>query len=260
VTAEFWIGRDPLAMEWEDYAFVSALLQAEGLQEYIANYRRRMFSSASAVFWSYNDSWPVTHGWTIVDYYLRKKLAYHPVRRAFAPIAVVVAEEGGAVTVYGINDTADEWSGELRYGLFALAGGLPLDRRTTATLPANASTPLARFGRGQWEALGLRRTGAFAVLLAQGRMIAQHRLFLERFKDLAFAPPRIALTAQGERLTLLSDAFAWAVCLDEDGEAPLADNCFDLLPGIAYTMPWSAELGPARIARLGNRDAVAPRS
>jgi len=259
VTAEFWTGRDPLAMDWEDYAFVSALLQAEALQEYIANYRRRTFSSASAIFWSYNDSWPVTHGWTIVDYYLRKKLAYHPVRRAFAPITVVVAEEAGAVTVYGVNDTPGAWSGELRYGLFALAGGLPLDQRIPVTLPANASTPLARFERAQWEALDLRRTGAFALLLGRGQSpLAQHRLFLERFKDLAFAAPQITLTRQGEWLTLISDAFAWGVCLDVDGEAPLADNCFDLLPGIAHTMPWSTELGEPRIVRLGNRDAVTP--
>jgi hypothetical protein len=56
----------------------SALLQAEGLQEYISNYRRRMFSSAAAVFWMYNDSWPVTHGWTIVDYYLPQEAGLPP--------------------------------------------------------------------------------------------------------------------------------------------------------------------------------------
>ena len=39
-----------------------------------------MFSSSSAIFWMYNDSWPVTHGWTIVDYYLRRKLAWAGLR------------------------------------------------------------------------------------------------------------------------------------------------------------------------------------
>lgn len=60
------------------------------------NYRRRMFSTASAIFWMYNDSWPVTHGWTIVDCYRRKKLAYYPVKRAFAPVAAAVVSEHGA--------------------------------------------------------------------------------------------------------------------------------------------------------------------
>ena len=110
----------------------------------------------------YNDSWPVTHGWTIVDYYRRKKLAYHPVRRAFAPVTVVVAEEGDEITVFGVNDTPQAWSGELRFGLFLLAGGLPTDHTESVTLPANASTPLARLARADWEALGLTRAGAFA--------------------------------------------------------------------------------------------------
>ena len=59
-----WLGREPKEMRLEEYAVASGLLQAEALAEYIANYRRRMFSSASAVFWMYADSWPVTHGWT----------------------------------------------------------------------------------------------------------------------------------------------------------------------------------------------------
>ena len=257
-TVTFWTGIDPLTMSMDDYSFVSGLLHADGLVEYITNYRRRMFDSASAIFWMYNDSWPVTHGWTIVDYYRRKKLAYHPVRRAFAPVTVVAAEDGGTVSIYGVNDTPHDWSGEVRFGIFALAGGLPVDKAQPATLPANSSTVLASFPAAQWHKLGGASHGVFAVLLAGGSAIAQHRLFCERFKDLRFAQARIKLQLAGETLTLTSDAFAWGVCLDVDGERPLADNCVDLLPGIPYTMPWPAELGEPAVLRTGNRDAHKP--
>lgn len=66
--SEFWLGKKAEELGFEKYPLASALLQAEGLNEYISNYRRRMFSSSSAIFWMYNDSWHVTHGWTIVDY------------------------------------------------------------------------------------------------------------------------------------------------------------------------------------------------
>jgi beta-mannosidase len=251
-----WTGQDALAMQWEDYAFVSALLQAEALYEYIANYRRRMFSSAAAIFWSYNDSWPVTNGWTIVDYYLRRKLAYCPVKRAFAPVTVVVAEEGDEVCVFGVNDTPHPWSGEVRYGFFNLAGGLPVDQCTTVELAPNASTLLGKLPRAEWEKLDTKKSGAFAVLMQDGRLIAQHRLFVERFKDLAFATADIAIHLDNGQLTLTSDVFAWGVCLDVEGELPLADNCFDLLPGIPYSIAWPAALGKPRIVRIGSRDAV----
>lgn len=255
-TVETWTGRDPLAMDLDDYAFVSGLLQAEGLSEYIHNYRRRMFSSACAAFWMYADSWPTTHAWTIVDYYLRRRLSYHPVRRAYQPVTVVVTEDGSKVTVHGVNDTPAPWSGELRYGLFNLAGGLPLDVTQTVELPANASTPLAHFPREQWENLGLTRAGAFAALFHGGELHAQHRLFLERFKDLAFAPPELELSLSAEVLTVRSPVFVWGVCLDVDGDLPLADNCFDLLPGIPYRLPWPHALGEPEVVRLGSRDAV----
>lgn len=257
-TVELWTGRDPLKMPLEEYAFVSALMQAEGLQEYILNYRRRMFSSASAVFWMYNDSWPVSHGWTIVDYYRRRKLSYHPVRRAFQPVTVVVTCDESDVAVFGVNETSKPWSGELRCGLFALAGGLPRDQRLAVTLPPGAATLAARFPRSEWDALDRKRSGAFATLSQGGRTVAQHRLFVERFKDLAFVEPRIEMSSSRGELTLRADAFVWAVCLDVDGESTIADNCFDLLPGIAYTMPWNADLGQPRIVRIGSRDAVRP--
>ena len=257
-TVEFWTGREISTMDWEEYAFISALLQAEGLSEFAVNYRRRMFSSAAAAFWSYNDAWPVTHSWTIVDYYLRTKLAYHPVRRAFQPITVVVAEEGDQVTVFGANDSPEDWAGQLRYGLFALNGGLPVDQQMRVNLPANTSTVLANISREEWEATGLKESGAFALLYEDDRPIAQHRLFLERFKDLAFSEPSIRLSLQGGTLTLESDVFVWGACLDVEGDSRIPDNCFDLLPGIPYEVAWSPNLGEPRVAGVGSRDAVRP--
>ena len=252
-TLGLWAGRDAREMSLEDYAFLSGLLQGEGLSEYVANYRRRMFSSASAIFWSYNDSWPVTNGWTTVDYYLRKKLSYHPVRRAFQPVTVVVAEEEGMVRVFGVNDSPQDWSGEVRYGLFALAGGLPKDESRQVALPANASTVLAEFARSEWDALGTTRSGAFAALLREGKLVAQHRLFVERFKDLELVQPEITVSVEAGVATFRSEAFAWGVCLDLDGELPLADNCFDLLPGLPYQMAWP-DGEPPVVVRVGNAE------
>jgi beta-mannosidase len=254
---KLWLGYDPLDMGMEDYAFVSGLLQAEGLSEYISNYRRRMFSSASAIFWMYNDSWPVTHGWTIVDYYRRKKLSYHPVRRAFQPVSVVVAVEGDQVCVFGINDTPETWTGEICWGIFTLDGQYPLDDFKPAELLPNASTLLVQFPLAQWDEAGVQRSGAFAVLTQNQVFHAQHRLFRARFGELDFAAdPEISLRVEDGFLRLKAEKFAWGVCLDVDGARPLPDNCFDLLPGGEYKFPWSVDLGEPQIVRLGNRDAI----
>ncbi|MGV8136988.1 MAG: glycoside hydrolase family 2 protein [Mangrovibacterium sp.] len=229
-----WLDKDYTKMSFDDYAFASALLQSEGLMEYINNYHRRMYGSSSAIFWMYNDSWPVTHGWTIVDYYLRKKLAYHPVRRAFKQICVVVAEEGNNINIYGINEKQQPWKGKLQYGLFSTSGKFPVNELKNVTLLPNTSTVIASFDKSAFVKAGIKNHGAFAVLKDNETIISQHRLFLARFKDLALQKPRLSIKQSGDKTIITSPVYVWGVCLDIDGESDISDNCFDLLPGIPY--------------------------
>lgn len=233
---EDWLGKDYKKMSFDDYVFASALLQSEGLMEYINNYHRRMYSSSSAIFWMYNDSWPVTHGWTIVDYYLRKKLAYHPVRRAFEQICVVVAEDDNKINIYGINEKQQAWKGKLQYGLFETSGKFPVNEYRNVTLPPNASTIIASIDKEIFVKAGITNHGAFAVLKDSERVISQHRLFRTRFKDLALQKPQVSIKYDGDKATITSPVYVWGLCLDIDGESDIDDNCFDLLPGIPYTV------------------------
>jgi len=214
---ELWIGKKAEDLNFETYALASAIIHAEGLTEYIANYRRRMFSTSSAIFWMYNDSWPVTHGWTTVDYYLRRKLAYHPVRRAYQPVSVVVVNENDSIKVYGVNDSPVSWQGKARYGIFNTMGGLLTDKNELVSLPSGCSTVIAAIPPGEWEE-PIRKGGAFALLEQGGKYISQHRLFLKRFKELQFSRPAIKITRGKGSVTFTSETFIWGACIDTDGE------------------------------------------
>jgi beta-mannosidase len=235
-TTEFWLGKSYSEMGFDDYVTASALLQAEALVEYITNYHRRKFSSSSAIFWMFNDSWPVTHGWTIVDYYNRKKLAYHPVRRAFAPITVILAEEGNIINIYGVNDNPSDWEGKLQYGIFETKGGYVLNETKDVSLPANVSTVIASFDKTTYEKAGYSNHGAFAVLKKGDVTISQHKLLKNKFKDIVFVKPDITIKQIGNMATLTSPVFVWGACVDINGEENYSDNCFDLYPGIPYTV------------------------
>src|SRR5450756_2261569 len=134
----------PGDLSLDDYAFYSGALQAEALLEYINNFRRRMWSTSSAIFWMFNDSWPVTHGWTTVDYYLRHKPAYHVVRRAFDPIQVIPALEYNHLVIFGVNDTLQPWAGETHYGLVRYDGHERQEQSAPVVLAPNAATILGR--------------------------------------------------------------------------------------------------------------------
>ena len=248
---EFWTGKKAEDLGFEKYALASGLLQAEGLTEYISNYRRRMFSSSSAIFWMFDDSWPVTHGWTIVDYYLRKKLAFFPVSRAFRPVTTVVALENDTVKIFGINDSPVSWQGTVRYGLFRLAGGVPLDMRINASIPANTSLMVASLPVERWNKENVKLSGAFSLLEQNGNPIAQYRLFSEKFRDMIFSKPVVKIVRGKDSVTFISDAFVWGACIDTGGERKVSDNCFDLIPGIPYTITWSDKETP-KIVFTGN--------
>ena len=160
------------------------------------------------------------------------------------------------VVVIGINDTPHDWSGEVRYGLFTLAGAYLQDEIRAVRLPANAATPLAPINRELWERMGRSQAGTFALLAREGACVAQHRLLRARFKDVSFVAPVIEVSRQDESVVFRADTFVWGVCLDIDGDAGLADNVFDLLPGIPYAIPWPRAAADPQIVRIGSRDIL----
>ncbi|MHB0858316.1 MAG: beta-mannosidase [Anaerolineae bacterium] len=247
-----WLGLKPMDLSLDAYAYYSGLLQSEALQEYINNYRRRMFSSASAIFWMYNDSWPVTHGWTTVDYYLRRKVAYHPVRRAFEPVHIVPAVEGEEVLIIGVNDTLTPWNGEARWGISRLDGRGNGERQMPVTLAANSATLVARIPLEQWQPQGYRETVAYAGLWQENRAVRLNRLFMAPYREVAWPEAQVEVAREGGCAVFRSSTFAWGVCLDPDGEQDLPDDVFDLLPGIPWGIPWAEDRELPQVARLGN--------
>jgi hypothetical protein len=74
------------------------------------------------------------------------------------------------------------------------------------------------------------------------------------FKELRWSratPDDVQVARTGNAVTFKSERFVWGVCLDLDGERPLADNFFDLYPDQGHTVLWNEAEDP-RILRVGN--------
>lgn len=235
-TFRLWTGLDGDLLEWELYAHLSGLLQAEALHEYIRNYRWRMFDSAAAIFWMFADSWPTTHGFTTQDYYLRRKHCFHPVRRAFRPVVLALAEEGSQVGVYGVVDGDEPVSLECEFGVFSLAGAVDSQTRRLELAP-NASTKIGQIERAKLESVGLTRAGAFVRATDSDGRTLQDRVFFARFGELELQEAEVSVSPVEGGVELSCERFVWSVLLDLEGKAETADNCFDLLPGRPYFVP-----------------------
>ncbi|MBI5831229.1 MAG: hypothetical protein HZB16_02845 [Armatimonadetes bacterium] len=248
-----WVGKDPTALSLEEYCYWAGLVQGEGLREYIENFHRRMPHTSSAIFWMYNDVWPAVRSWTTVDYYLRRTPAFWSVRRAMAPVATVVAIDGSTLHVYGVNETAEPIEADLRFGIMGLDGGRIVDRTRSVDLEPLCSTRIATVQLADWLFGDPDQDGsmAFAQLSVGGELVSRSRLLMPYFKDIRWPQPGLTVKVEDGFAVFESDTFVWGVCLDLNGETPLADNFFDVWPGIAYRLPWTAD-EPPQVLFTGN--------
>jgi beta-mannosidase len=248
---ESWTGKRVGELSLEDYVYWGGLVQGAGLAEYVKNFRLRMFDSASAIFWMYNDVWPCTRSWTTVDYYLRRTPSFWAVKRAMVPLTVVVTRQGNRVRVYGVND-GEPVRGMLRFGLMALVGRYPVDETMSVEIPGNASTMLAEFDARRWDRLGIKSHVAFAGLEVGGAMVVRDALILPLFREMNWPRAKVNVRWRANKAVFTSGTFAFRVCVDLDGERPLTDNFFDVYPGMPVELDWPAQWGRPRVLRVGN--------
>ena len=235
----YWTGFLPSELPLEKYLVAGGFVQGEGLTDYIDNFRSRAYSSASAVFWMFNDCWPASRSWTIVDNKARRNVSFYQVKRAFNPIRVVLKEkENGAVDIVCINDSDSTFSGKLCYGYFLSDSKIKENHTVEVSLNERSVTTVATMENA---AANRDETGslpvAFAVLSDEkGEIVTRNRLLTHRYFEYSLKKPQIKVIGNGDKYTFTSDSFAMGVCLDLDGVDGIEDNMFDLYPDMPYTV------------------------
>ncbi|HTA30638.1 MAG TPA: glycoside hydrolase family 2 protein [Candidatus Cybelea sp.] len=185
-----------------------------------------------ALIWSYNDCWGET-GWSIVDHYLRPKAAFYAVRRSCAPVKVIVRARDHQLVTRIVNDTLQSHKAVVQYGWFRVDGSARELKTASVTIPADgmieiASTPIPTAlerNPGQW---------LYAAVM-RGKEIEddQSIWLLAHQRELTLAKPVLTTKIRpGDLLEVASPVYCHAVHLEDGGDQSLADNFFDLLPGI----------------------------
>jgi beta-mannosidase len=181
--------------------------------------------------WSYNDTWGEV-GWSIIDHYLRRKAAYYWFRRSAAPVKILVRSRNGYLVTRVVNDTFESYSAMVRCGWIRLDGRAQQLQQHAISIPANGMievthVPLLSSGaRDPKEWL-------YAATLT-GKAIAQDQAIwlLAPHRELALPTPVITRHLRNGVLEVSSEVYCHGVHLEDEGRELLADNYFDLLPGI----------------------------
>ena len=235
--------------------------QAEAYRFSLSHFRRRKFLTSGATFWMYNDCWPATSSWTIIDYYLRRKPSYYAVKRAFAPEMLSFAADQEGLSAWLVNDHLSPVEGELEYGVGRFSDGkLDVLGRAAHHVPANCSHRLLALPppclSAKRKADTLEQCSFYwARWLRGGRVISSHYHWLTPWKDVALPDPgltfKVTRKADHHLVEVAASRYAWLVVIEPAADLRPEDNYFDLLPGESRTLRVD---GPAdALARLSVR-------
>ena len=218
---------DGASLNLDDYILYSGMVHLLMLS-YSLEAIRFNLECSGGLFWMYNDTWGEI-GWTIIDYYLRRKIAYYGVKRALAPVKISMRENNGNVLVQGLNDTAAQVDFIADYGYISFDGVVRKTKTIEITLPPHSREYLFTEALPQEDFL---RGGI--VLIPQNNVVSPELLRIHDMCQLIFSKSEVKITSdeQIEKdriITVFSEKFAHGVYLDYENHC--SDNYFDLLPG-----------------------------
>ena len=93
-------------LDERSYLLYSGIMQGLLYAEMAEALRQKSYGAGDLI-WMYNDCWPET-GWTIIDYYLTRKVSFYFLKRAFDTKKLIIRKANGGAIVTVINETPDE--------------------------------------------------------------------------------------------------------------------------------------------------------
>ena len=245
---------EPLGLSLDEYLLYAGLFQGLTLG-YAMESMRLAHNNYGALVWSFNDAWGEV-GWSIIDYYGVRKIAYPFVKRALEPAKLILREKDGEITVACLNDSRERLEFELEYGYMTLAGDKQdVAHRTVTVKPLTKATVVACMKKGPHDT----RAGMYYALTDGGCAIRPAALRASEFRTLRGPPATVRLTdweacGGSVRFTVSSATYAHAVHFGLPDDVTPSDEYFDLLPGESRQITLPTGSGPL------SREAVVPRA
>jgi beta-mannosidase len=239
-------GVNALELRYADhdrYLQLGRAATGEVMAAVFGEWRRRRSTCRGGLVWFLRDLWAGA-GWGVIDAAGVPKSAYWYLRRALAPVAAHLSDEGGnGVTLHLVNDRPRALAGELELSLFRAGEVAVGGARRAVEIPPHGSIelPAAALLDGFSDLTWAYRFGPpaqdliVATLREAGVVAAQAFHFpvgRPRARELD-----LGLTAEHKdgALTVRTRRFAQAIAIDAEGFAP-ADDWFHLPPGSERTI------------------------
>lgn len=211
------------------YLLYSGVMQGCLYRELAEAIRIKPYGSGDLI-WMYNDCWPET-GWTVIDYYLTRKISFYFLKRSFAFKKFIIrkTENGAAVTM--INETDKTLSIPVEFGFMTFTGV------KSGNIQKNLIMNPHSFQQFYFENAGDCKNGFYYIFSEDAGMEPATSL-RAYYRDYNF-PEAIVNLEETEKdgkdlvVTVRSNNYVPVAYLKlPDDRVKLSDNYFELLPGV----------------------------
>ncbi|MFI5173019.1 MAG: glycoside hydrolase family 2 protein, partial [Chitinophagales bacterium] len=251
-TIEEYMQRDyKIPDSFEDYAYVSQLLQAKGMKTAIEAHRRNKPYCMGTLFWQLNDCWPVT-SWSVIDYFGNRKAAYYTVKEKYDDVIISSIIENDSLNIYVISDLNKQLNKKLSVHFSTVDGKFISVTRSDISIPPNSSAlyfsiPLDTIDQNRDSVVVYSFFGEFITPEVQDIFTFAKPV------DLPLSKPKyyLEIDTAYHSLTVSSDVFIKGMYFySEEQELKLSDNFFDLIPGTRKTVYYEEPLTEFILSRI----------
>lgn len=216
--------------DFEDYAYVSQLLQARGMKIAIEAHRRAKPYCMGTLYWQFNDCWPVT-SWSSLDYYGNWKAFHYQAKRSFENILLsfeMTVNRGNKYFV--INDGLQNYAGELKAEIRNFNGQLLWNDLTYCKADSKSINIAITYPSIPLDKIDTQNSYLKMEFISDENHW-ESNFFFEKPKNLKLSKPNIQIKNIDElTIEISSDVLAKDVFLSSENNTFFEDNYFDLLP------------------------------
>ena len=228
---------------FETVIYASQLLQADAIRYGVEHFRRNRNDSRcmGAVYWQFNDCWPVA-SWSSVDYCQRLKALHYYARRFFAPIMISCEEEGminsgqelvrlpfdfpKSVRLNVANESMRDETITVKWQVRDASAKILCAEEKVIEVPALTSVWLEKV---ELPDINIYNEYVSYQAIKEGIVVSEGTVIFSYPKYFRYEDPQLQAKVEGNRITVSAKSYAKSVeILNDNEDLILSDNYFDL--------------------------------
>jgi beta-mannosidase len=242
----------PVPENFEDFIYISQLLQAEGIRTGILAQRRAKPFCMGSLYWQLNDCWPAI-SWSSIDYSGNWKALHYFAKEDFKNIIIDPYLNKDSLEIFIVSDSLKDLNIDLKLSLMNFEGEIKSNKSFQYTIPQNSCKSVYKKAISEIsDHSDLNKNLLFIELSLDKKILDSRIVYFTKQKDLELNKFEIDTKANpisgGFEIRLKTKSLIKNLRIELPFKGHWSENNFDLLPNIEKTITFKTEVKIKNIA------------